>query len=153
MPDAGKMTAEEINTLLLEAPVGHLGLAYENQPYIVPLNYLYSDGSIYFHCAFKGRKIDYIKANSKACFQVGRYGEVITSDSACSHNYQFSSVIIEGTIEEVTGARAKETALRGIVARYSSDAAMAEKPIPAEKIKGVSVYRIQVETIAGKTDS
>jgi hypothetical protein len=152
MSDAGKMTSEEINALLLEMPVGHLGLAYESQPYIVPLNYLYSDGAIYFHCALKGRKIDYIKANSRVCFQVGRYGGLITSDSACSHNYQFSSVIVEGTIEEVTDVGAKETALRGIVAKYG-DPAIAEKPIPAKKIEGVSVYRIKVETIAGKTDS
>lgn len=147
-----KMTGEEINALLFEAPVGHLGLAYEKQPYIVPLNYLYSDGALYFHCALKGRKIDYIKANSKACFQVGCYGEVITSDSACSHNYQFSSVIVEGTIEEVIDVRAKETALRGIVAKYG-DSALAEKPIPAKKIEGVSVYRVVVETITGKTNS
>jgi uncharacterized protein len=152
MSDAGKMTGEEINTLLSEAPVGHLGLAYENQPYIVPLNYLYSDGALYFHCALNGRKIDYIKANSKACFQVGRYEGLITSDSACSHNYQFSSVILEGTIEEVTDVEAKETALRGIVAKYG-DPALAEKPIPTKKIEGVSVYRIVVETISGKTDS
>jgi uncharacterized protein len=152
MSDAGKMTGEEISMLLKEAPVGHLGLAYENQPYVVPLNYLYVDGAIYFHCAPKGRKIDYIKANSRACFQVGRYGGLISSDNACSHNYQFSSVILEGTIEEVTDLEAKETALRGIVARYS-DSAMAEKPIPTKKIEGVSVYRIVVETISGKTDS
>lgn len=152
MSDAGKMTGEEINALLSEAPVGHLGLAFENQPYIVPLNYLYSDGALYFHCALKGRKIDYIKDNSKVCFQVGRYGGVITSDSACSHNYQFSSVIVEGIIEEVTDIVAKETALRGIVAKYG-DTAIAEKPIPAKKIEGVLVYRIVVETITGKTNS
>lgn len=152
MSDAGKMTDEEIDVLLSEEPVGHLGLAFENQPYIVPLNYLYADGAVYFHCALKGRKIDYLKANCKVCFQVGRYGGLITSDSACSHNYQFSSVIIEGTIEEVIGVEAKETALRGIVAKYS-DAAVAEKPIPAKKIEGVAVYRIAVETISGKTNS
>lgn len=152
MSDAGKMTGEEINALLIEAPVGHLGLAFKNQPYIVPLNYLYSDGALYFHCALKGRKIDYIKANSKACFQVGRYGAVITADSACSHNYQFSSVIVEGTIEEVTDVGAKEAALLGIVVKYG-DSALEEKPIPANKIKGVSVYRIVVETITGKTNS
>ncbi len=152
MSDAGKMTGEEINALLSEAPVGHLGLAFENQPYIVPLNYLYRDGALYFHCALKGRKIDYIRANSKVCFQVGSYGGLITSDSACSHNYQFSSVIVEGTIEEVTDMGAKETALRAIVAKYG-DPALAEKPIPNKKIEGVSVYRIVVEKISGKTDS
>lgn len=152
MSDAGKMTGEEINALLIEAPVGHLGLAFENQPYIVPLNYLYSGGALYFHCALKGRKIDYIKANSKICFQVGSYGGLITSDSACSHNYQFRSVMVEGTVEEVTDVVAKEAALRGIVAKYA-DTAIAEKPIPAKKIEGVSVYRILVETITGKSNS
>ena len=38
------------------------------QPYITPLNYLYRDGNIYFHCKTTGRKLDNIAENDRVCF-------------------------------------------------------------------------------------
>ena len=38
-------------------------LGDENYPYAIPLNYVYYDSIIYFHCAKEGHKIDSIKNN------------------------------------------------------------------------------------------
>lgn len=37
----------------------------EGYPYGVPLNYVYIDNCIYFHCAIEGQKLDSIKSNNK----------------------------------------------------------------------------------------
>jgi nitroimidazol reductase NimA-like FMN-containing flavoprotein (pyridoxamine 5'-phosphate oxidase superfamily) len=43
----------------------------------VPLNYAYRAGKIYFHGALEGQKLEYLKANPRVCFTVGRlFGQV-----------------------------------------------------------------------------
>ncbi len=152
MSEEDKLTEKEIFELLLEEPVGFLGLAKEEQPYIVPLNYLYSNGALFFHCAPEGRKVDFIRANPKTCFQVGRYGGLIDSDLPCTHNYRYKSVIVEGVIEEVSDQAAKEAALRGLVAKYAGSES-AEKPISEKRIETVAIYRLIPDKISGKKES
>ena len=42
----------------------------DGYPYAVPVNYLYSDGAIYFHSAKTGHKTDAIRQSQKASFWV-----------------------------------------------------------------------------------
>lgn len=62
---------EECVAVLYEAYRGFLSVIGENgYPYAFPINFLYSDGHIYFHCALEGHKMDAVKANDKVCFTV-----------------------------------------------------------------------------------
>ena len=63
---------EVIEEILSDEAIGYLGLSLGGQPYVVPLNYHYSDGRILFHCALTGQKLDCIRANPAVCFTVGR---------------------------------------------------------------------------------
>lgn len=72
-----KQSREEIEKILRSETMGFLGLSMEGKPYVIPMTYGYSDGRILFHCALKGKKLDYIRANPQVCFAVGRqYGSV-----------------------------------------------------------------------------
>lgn len=146
------LTEKEINEILLQAPVGYLALSKDDWPYVIPLNYLFYDDEVFFHCAQKGRKIDYIKANPKACFHVGKTGELIRGKNPCSYNFKYHSVIIEGAMVEVCESEAKEVILRKIVAKYA-EPGVAEMPISAQRIERVAVYRLIPEQISGKKNS
>lgn len=63
---------QEMEELLREETIGYLGLSMDGDPYVVPLNYAYVEGSILFHCAMTGKKLDYLKRNQQVCFAVGR---------------------------------------------------------------------------------
>ena len=39
-------------------------------PYTVPMNFVYADGKVFFHCAKEGHKLDAIRSCDKACFTV-----------------------------------------------------------------------------------
>ena len=39
-------------------------------PYTVPINFVFEDGKLYFHCAKEGHKLDALRACDKACFTV-----------------------------------------------------------------------------------
>ena len=39
-------------------------------PYTIPINFVFTDGKLYFHCAREGHKLDAIRSCDKACFTV-----------------------------------------------------------------------------------
>lgn len=146
------LSDEEIEDLLRKTPVGYLALSRDDQPYLVPLNFIYDREALYFHCALEGRKIDYIRANPRVCFQAGETGGLISGENPCSHNYSYRSIIIEGLAEEVTEADEKEKILRSITAKYAAPE-VAEDPISADLIAVTGVYRITPSVVSGKRDS
>jgi len=79
-----------------------LGLSENNYPYIVPLNYgfSYDNGklTLYFHCATEGKKIDIIKKNNNACFEIDCDTKLVEGKTACDYGYEFKSIIGFGKI-------------------------------------------------------
>ncbi len=57
-------------TLLSNQYYGRLGMSLNNQPYVVPMSYVYSDGIIYLHSCRDGKKIKIIENNPQICFEV-----------------------------------------------------------------------------------
>jgi len=89
---------EEMESILREESVGYLGLSMDGVPYVVPLNYGYVEGRILFHCALTGKKLDYLKANPKVCFTVGRqFGKIVRHPQGALCHVENDSVICYGT--------------------------------------------------------
>ena len=70
-----KITDEaEIREILDTAKVLRLGLAVDNEPHIIPLNYGYSmeEGKLtfYLHSAVKGSKLELMGKNPNVCFEL-----------------------------------------------------------------------------------
>jgi nitroimidazol reductase NimA-like FMN-containing flavoprotein (pyridoxamine 5'-phosphate oxidase superfamily) len=89
---ADEMTREENERLLRSAPYGRLGLAFENEAYVVPISHHFDGARILFHIARQGKKTTYLQANPQACFEVDEwtaegwasaicYGTVTLSDA------------------------------------------------------------------------
>ena len=63
------LSPQENAAILQKGLSGVLALSSDNgYPYAVPINYVYDDGKIYFHCAKNGHKLDAIQKNAKASF-------------------------------------------------------------------------------------
>ena len=79
----------EMENIVKRAEVGRLALVDDMMPYIIPLNFLYKDGKIVFHCAWEGKKLDIISMNPNCCVEVDEYmGEVSDHyESQCPLNY------------------------------------------------------------------
>lgn len=82
--------------------MGRLALHDEVYPYIIPLNFLYRDRKIIFHCAFEGKKLDLISKNGNCCFEVDEYmGEVTYHyESRCHLDYDSVLAFGKARIEE-----------------------------------------------------
>jgi hypothetical protein len=96
MEDIVEDGLKEMTEVLISAEVGRIALSDSSKPYIVPLNFLYQNGKIAFHCAFDGKKLDIISKNPNCCFEVDEFkGEVSYHyDSLC--HLDFDSVLVFG---------------------------------------------------------
>ncbi len=110
---------------ILEASeVCRLGFVDGDEAYIVPMNYGYElDGEkivFYFHGAGEGRKIDLIKKNSKASFEIDLKHELVTGKKACDFSYKYQSLMGFGKIELIEDAKGKIHGLDVLMNKFTS---------------------------------
>jgi len=141
-----KTDNEKAAAILAAGEYGILSTVGDNgYAYGVPLSYAYSNGSIYFHCAPEGHKLDNIKHNDKVSFCVVGATEVLPGDFST----KYESVIVFGKASEVYDDE-KEEAHMAILKKYSSE--FMEKGIKyiAGSVSKAKVIKIEIEHMTGK---
>ena len=68
------LVQEEALALISAGKIGRLGCVDNGEPYVVPINYVVDDGSIYSH-SLPGRKIDAMRAHPRVCLQVDQIAD------------------------------------------------------------------------------
>ncbi len=113
--------------------------------YGVPISYTYSNGSIYFHCAVDGQKLENIEHNNKVSFCV--VGEITPLPQDFAVNYE--STIAFGKAVEIFESE-KQAALEALVAKYS--AAFTKEGLEYIRKSSVAtrMYKIEIEHMTGK---
>ncbi|MFC1974992.1 pyridoxamine 5'-phosphate oxidase family protein [Chloroflexota bacterium] len=137
-----------IETILHRAGVGRLGLAVDNTPYVVPLNYIYHNGAIYFHCADEGRKIEMLKANPRVCFEVDEHYGTVRSNKPTPHSTNYASVIVFGQAKIVDDLPQKFEALQALLDKYAPGRHY--RPMRLNEARTVTVVKISLEAMTGK---
>lgn len=102
-----ELTEKECKKILNSVPTGVLGVTGDmGYPYTVPLNFVYYENAIYFHCAREGHKIDAIKSNDKVSFCVIAKDAVVAQKFATDYYsvIAFGSAKILSDSEEIVGA-------------------------------------------------
>lgn len=100
-----------------------VGLVDEEGAYIVPLNFGYENLNgelmLYFHGAGEGKKIELIKQQEKAAFEMDTKHELVGVDTACAYSYLFQSIMGRGKIELLQDYEDKCHGLELVMAHYS----------------------------------
>lgn len=138
-----------IEKILKECQTCFLGLAdAEGQPYVIPMNFGYSEGTIYLHSGQFGRKWEIMKSNPKACITFMLGDELAYQDEhvACSWRVKSKTVIAEGLIEFVEDYDEKERILHILMKQYSDR----EFKFNAPAVKNVGVFKMKIDTLKAK---
>ncbi len=140
---------DEMETLLREETVGYLGLSMDGQPYVVPLNYAYVEGKIYFHCALTGKKLDCIRANPQVCFTVARQtGRVRDHEGQDPCHVDSDSVICTGVARIIETLEERQSVLDAFNRRFRPDA----EPISLERATRCGAVEIAVTEMTGRRE-
>jgi nitroimidazol reductase NimA-like FMN-containing flavoprotein (pyridoxamine 5'-phosphate oxidase superfamily) len=144
---------QEIFDIMKQAEVCHIALSDNNEPYIVPLNFGFEQGDslvLYFHCAPQGRKLDIIRKNNRACFEVEVDTRVVTGKKACDWSMQYRSVIGNGKLEIVESEVEKIHGLTILKKHYSNEAHF---EFNMSLLQRTAILKLVVTSISGKKHS
>jgi len=130
--------SDESRALLSASRIGRLGCIDNGEPYVIPINYVFEDDSVYSH-SMPGRKIDALRAQPRACLQV----DEIESD------FRWRSVIASGQFEEIRVPSERKSVLSRLFARFPLltpvESVIAQDAGAPDSI----VFRIKVDRITG----
>ena len=123
---------------------GNLALCGRNQPYCIPITYTHTDTALLLYQRSRGRALEYLEANQRACFEI--------------HDIKgfrdWKSVVIEGWISRVTDPAELRDSLRTIeknINLIEGSYEDASRAIASGKAGGV--YKILIEKLSAARSS
>jgi len=141
---------EQIHAVIRRCNVCRLGLARDNEPYIVPVCFGFDGQSLYIHTGTKGRKIEFFEANPRVCLEFEDQVRVITdSDRPCAWSMAYTSVVGTGRIRELLTEDEKVGGLNQIMNHYSGKSWV----MPRQKLDSTRVWAVDIESWSGKLSS
>ncbi|MDX2480603.1 MAG: pyridoxamine 5'-phosphate oxidase family protein [Desulfuromusa sp.] len=135
-----------IEKILRAGKTCQLAFAAEPAPYLVTLNYGYHDGTLYFHSAREGRKIDLIRKDRQAAFTVALDLGLIKGDNACDWSVRFQSVVGHGQISLLESPEEKQRGLDLFMAHYSNETFS----YPDKMIQATAVFKLLISEMTVK---
>jgi len=147
--DRTMKTSHEKELLLERTSVGRLAVTTEEGPYIVAVNYLFFEGSIYFHSGLSGRKIEALRADPRLCFLIDEVGPQVLWEQGCGISQIYKSVVCFGKAEFVEDPVEKRGMLERMIRKYVPS----NYPLPPmtdQNVEKTAVVRIIIESMSGK---
>ena len=141
---------QQIQRILDTGKVLHLGLAVDNEPYVVPMNYGYTKENgklvMYLHSAVRGKKLDMIRINPKVFFEIDCDLVPFESDLPCQYGLSYSSVMGKGIARIVDDVEEKKKAMSVLMKTQTGKDFTFEDRL----VSIVAVIRIDVEAYTAK---
>ena len=136
------LDVEFMHAVLRDAQEIYIAMNAEGAPYVLPVNHVFHEGCIYFHCAAEGRKLDLLRADPRVGFSTA---VDIAVDGAAT---RYRCVCGNGVAEIVTDdAALKNSVLRVIADRFKAPCRF---PVSEKKFAATGLVRIRIENMTGK---
>ena len=141
---------KEMQDILDESKVLHLGLVDNGMPYIVPMNYGYTmeEGklTLYVHGATTGYKLDVIRSNPTCCFEMECAVQPFEGEVACQYGTAYQSLMGRGTAVIIDDVQQKQDAMTILMKTQTGEDGTCNEKL----VSIVSVIRIDVTDYTAK---
>lgn len=151
---------QKIETFLLRARHGVLGMVGDVFPYTVPVNYIWHNDSVYFHGMSSGKKKNILSQNPMVCFTIYEEHGTVIDPMPCHADTAYMSVMIFGKAERVTDNEKAAEVLQILLDKYMPN--YYDQPLTSTLIEkyrssldgnAVSVYRVKPQEMTAKENS
>lgn len=123
-----------------------LSLCANGLPYGVPVSHAVSGKTIYFHCALEGQKLDFIKANPRACLTAVASATTLRDKGSV----QFESVMAFGPVRIVENEAERMAGFDAINGKFTESEALGRSFV--EKWgHAAAVVALDIERITAKS--
>lgn len=143
----------EMEKILREEDTGCLCMSRDDEPYAVPVSYLWSSGEIIFHCATEGLKLSILRENPRVCFVVDRHPDRTKphhAEGKC--DYRFESVLCFGSARVIDSVAERFEYLKTFRAAFYERLGLSpdENPVTMKAAEGCGCVVIKVDRMTGR---
>ncbi len=135
-----------LHKILTTAEICRVAFFDNEYPYIVPMNFGYHQGNLYFHGAPEGRKLDLIRNNNKVGFEIELDHEVIKDEVSCKWTTKYRSIIGTGEITIVTDREEKTAGLNYIMIQHGKT----DNTYHSSAVDYIVVLKLTIKSMTGK---
>jgi len=112
LPQRGSFDRAEIDQILDEAFICHVGFAADGQPFVIPTGYARADDDLIIHGSQASRMLRTLEQGIEVCVTVTLIDGLVLARSAFHHSMNYRSVVIFGRAQLIEDRQEKINALR-----------------------------------------
>lgn len=98
-----KMEKHEIEKLIREQMLCRIAFKGDKYPYMAPFQYVFMNGSLYFHFTDYGRKMRLLERDKRVCVEIESYHKDLS---------EYSFVVLRGTLKIVKGPQERARVIK-----------------------------------------
>ena len=119
IPARAAYDSEQINAILDEALVCHVGLVSGEQPFVIPTIHLRLGDELFIHGSAASRMLEHGCAGARLCVTVTLVDGIVLARSAFHHSMNYRSVVVLAAARVVSDREEKLRVLSALVNRFS----------------------------------
>jgi hypothetical protein len=139
----------EMENIIRKCQVCHIAMVDpEGLPYLLPFNFGYEDGILYFHSAGKGKKMEILINNPNVCveFSTDYLLRFQSENVGCSYTMKYRSVLAYGKVVFTEDPEQKLKIMNIVMKNYASGTFTYNQPSMNE----VSCWIVRIDKLEGK---
>jgi uncharacterized protein len=141
---------EEIEDIINRCDVCFVGITEaDGTPYVIPMNFGYSNGEIILHSAPEGKHQKLLELSNRVCVTFCSDRKLVYQhpDVACSYSMLAKSVVCKGSVSFIEDMAEKELALNLTMKNYTDRPFKYSKPA----LINVKVWRVKTDEMTAKS--
>jgi len=139
----------EMEEIIRKCKVCHIAMVdIEGLPYLLPFNFGYENGTIYFHSSRVGKKMEILTRNPDVCveFSTDYLLRFQSEQVGCSYTMKYRSVLAYGKVEFIEDPEQKIQIMNIVMKNYVSGEFTYNQPSMNE----VSCWIVKINKLEGK---
>ncbi len=152
-PERALTSREDVDAILDEALVAHVGFIDERAPVVIPTTYARVGNVLYLHGAAGGRLATALSSAEQICVTVTLLDGLVLARSAFNHSMNYRSVVIFGRPRPVTDHAEKERAFAALVEHVAPGRGADTRAASPTELKATGVVAVDLNECSAKSRS
>src|SRR3954470_9985475 len=151
LPDRSVRERSEVEAILDEAMVCHLGFVANGHPVVTPTLAARVGDHVYVHGAAASRTVQALGEGVEVCLTVTLVDGLVLARAAFHHSVNYRSVMIFGRAEPIEDSEAKLGALEAFTEKLAPGRWGEVRAPTRQELKGTTILRIPLHEVSAKT--
>jgi uncharacterized protein len=150
MPKRAVGDRAELEAILDEALVCHLGFVADGHPVVTPTLHARIGDHVYVHGSAASRTLRTLGEGVPVCLTVTLVDGLVLARAAFHHSVNYRSAMLFGTAEPISDPDEKLRALRGFTEKLVPGRWDDVRPPTAQELKGTAALRLALDEVSAK---